>query len=127
MESGLEDRNNIFLEFLAHRTLGSLNGVRPRRPEQFEDENGEVRQGVRLNGVRPRRPEQYTLLFKIFLQFVRCLNGVRPRRPEQFRKNVVLDDMNNNVSMESGLEDRNNRTLEHLPIADSAGSQWSPA
>ena len=34
MESGLEDRNNWKAERRASRTATSLNGVRPRRPEQ---------------------------------------------------------------------------------------------
>ena len=34
MESGLEDRNNRFLTNRTGVNLLSLNGVRPRRPEQ---------------------------------------------------------------------------------------------
>ena len=59
MESGLEDRNN-----------------RPTRG-----------QGMRLE---------------------KGLNGVRPRRPEQFITYYRLPVKRNWVSMESGLEDRNN-------------------
>ena len=36
-----------------------------------------------------------------------CLNGVRPRRPEQYQVTGLLI-IEENVSMESGLEDRNN-------------------
>ena len=34
MESGLEDRNNIWRRYGRYGLLLSLNGVRPRRPEQ---------------------------------------------------------------------------------------------
>ena len=36
------------------------------------------------------------------------LNGVRPRRPEQFRHGAVQRVTDLSVSMESGLEGRNN-------------------
>ena len=53
------------------------------------------------------------------------LNGVRPRRPEQcayLPQGQAVGD----VSMESGLEDRNNETA---PVSRPSGqvSQWSPA
>ena len=35
MESGLEDRNNMDVGLTVRPHLGRLNGVRPRRPEQF--------------------------------------------------------------------------------------------
>ena len=108
MESGLEGRNNEGLLTGRCRLPLSLNGVRPRRPEQSADSppagldqvlvsmesglegrnNGGAGNGVahcdrdRLNGVRPRRPEQ-------------C--APRDRRAAPHR-----------VSMESGLEGRNN-------------------
>ena len=58
MESGLEYRNNrVFLRVFL-RNIPRLNGVRPRRPEQFVDWPRDPWSGDRLNGVRPRRPEQ---------------------------------------------------------------------
>ena len=55
------------------------------------------------------------------------LNGVRPRRPEQSNKLHQLADGRDNVSMESGLEGRNN--FPNMGSFDSVGaaSQWSPA
>ena len=84
MESGLEDRNNNLISLFPFVENDCLNGVRPRRPEQFiyfvwreipkifvsmesglEDRNNDVEFRVNgnkgeysLNGVRPRRPEQ---------------------------------------------------------------------
>ena len=85
-----------------------LNGVRPRRPEQYgqpvpggsgvttvsmesglEDRNNNCtathssRKGGGLNGVRPRRPEQSSVLISSGVSSFGGLNGVRPRRPEQ--------------------------------------------
>ena len=78
------------------------------------------------------------------------LNGVRPRRPEQsFRRSLALEE--SQVSMESGLEDRNNTKACGGPgtmasslngvrprrpeqsgrpeqsMGETIGSQWSPA
>ena len=39
MESGLEDRNNIVLSVIKSGNDICLNGVRPRRPEQFPQQN----------------------------------------------------------------------------------------
>ena len=82
MESGLEDRNNWKRNTNRIARPGSLNGVRPRRPEQSV--------GCLAN-----------------LWSCLCLNGVRPRRPEQYMT-AILDEVKIIVSMESGLEDRNN-------------------
>ena len=84
MESGLEDRNN---------------GADDRNPGREDDG---------LNGVRPRRPEQWGKRFAVRrLGF--CLNGVRPRRPEQYLEARITAGQLDPVSMESGLEDRNNK------------------
>ena len=86
MESGLEDRNNQRLarKETACDTYG-LNGVRPRRPEQS------------ISG-RHDQPRKKPV----------SLNGVRPRRPEQWFFTQTDEGRALWVSMESGLEDRNN-------------------
>ena len=58
MESGLEDRNNQAMALRLGRSGLSLNGVRPRRPEQYRYEEDMAARRESLNGVRPRRPEQ---------------------------------------------------------------------
>ena len=55
------------------------------------------------------------------------LNGVRPRRPEQYRHGGVREDRPQVVSMESGLEGRNNLVAEHGGDGMNGESQWSPA
>ena len=54
-----------------------------------------------------------------------CLNGVRPRRPEQFVGHLGVQNLDT-VSMESGLEGRNNYVDENM-TAHLDPSQWSPA
>ena len=106
MESGLDGRNNwLRLWRLLYRTW-SLNGVRPRWPEQCDFGETDVsnhtvsmesgldgrnnlwtsvsRQGGSccLNGVRPRWPEQSSRSSTAPSRS-RRLNGVRPRWPEQ--------------------------------------------
>ena len=54
------------------------------------------------------------------------LNGVRPRRPEQSRPKVRRRALPG-VSMESGLEDRNNEYLLTEITTKRYVSQWSPA
>ena len=56
----------------------------------------------------------------------RCLNGVRPRRPEQSVFWVLKGVYWFAVSMESGLEDRNNMAVSMERLAGVV-SQWSPA
>ena len=103
MESGLEDRNNSRWRSrsLACRSFG-LNGVRPRRPEQFGQWREQREQGRWVsmesgledrNNIPPSSPN-YPGNHR--------LNGVRPRRPEQFSK------------------------FKASPRA-AASSQWSPA
>ena len=103
MESGLEGRNNR---------------IRDRGPSRCKRS---------LNGVRPRRPEQSAYARAVTIRAAQSLNGVRPRRPEQLgahrRTAASLDD----VSMESGLEGRNNESATFIPEPISFESQWSPA
>ena len=60
-----------------------------------------------LNGVRPRRPEQCRKAC-LTREVPHRLNGVRPRRPEQLFKDEYSSHKKLAVSMESGLEGRNN-------------------
>ena len=55
------------------------------------------------------------------------LNGVRPRRPEQYPLGHGGPWHRVDVSMESGLEDRNNRAADSIVRRASFVSQWSPA
>ena len=54
------------------------------------------------------------------------LNGVRPRRPEQYDHQQDLARILAAVSMESGLEGRNNLRAR-WEREDGIWSQWSPA
>ena len=108
MESGLDGRNNISLQRLCAAWPQSLNGVRPRWPEQSEPlPHG--RSGARcLNGVRPRWPEQCDFVNDVSNK-INGLNGVRPRWPEQSQGgNPPPHPGRTPVSMESGLDGRNN-------------------
>ena len=59
MKSGLEGRNNLTERQYNGIRDGSLNEVRPRRPEQCMVGRGTASTGIYgLNEVRPRRPEQ---------------------------------------------------------------------
>ena len=108
MESGLEDRNNTSGPRRLSSASPGLNGVRPRRPEQYEAaelatstwadvsmESG-LEDRNNIAGPSPQSPPGAGL------------NGVRPRRPEQCRRHRLPRRPNRPVSMESGLEDRNN-------------------
>ena len=53
------------------------------------------------------------------------LNEVRPRRPEQYTIDYTPDDAAD-VSMDSGLDGRNNLYTQ-LYVAVDFVSQWSPA
>ena len=55
-----------------------------------------------------------------------CLNGVRPRWPEQSTP-IPKTSPHPMVSMESGLDGRNNEPFEALRKACAPSSQWSPA
>ena len=57
----------------------------------------------------------------------RSLNGVRPRWPEQSEVNSDIGHSQISVSMESGLDGRNNHRLTYKPSATRKESQWSPA
>ena len=61
MESGLEGRNNRAAMLSVYTPARGLNGVRPRRPEQFVIDFFRGSKRNCLNGVRPRRPEQSTI------------------------------------------------------------------
>ena len=126
MESGLEGRNNISTTLAPFLCNIRLNGVRPRRPEQLAATRMMERLRVCLNGVRPRRPEQCDGKRKT--RFGKSgLNGVRPRRPEQYAVIIDRPDGSVIVSMESGLEGRNNLRAARSSESPSEWSQWSPA
>ena len=57
----------------------------------------------------------------------RGLNGVRPRWPEQFALIDRLSGIMDPVSMESGLDGRNNHFRTERLSKPSPWSQWSPA
>ena len=60
MKSGLEGRNNELINVATSVSNHCLNEVRPRRPEQSDRMQFEVRPDFPgLNEVRPRRPEQW--------------------------------------------------------------------
>ena len=67
---------------------------------------------IRLNGVRPRWPEQLILTPPKPTSNKPCLNGVRPRWPEQFHVRQ-RGGHRHSVSMESGLDGRNNLVVLH--------------
>ena len=103
MESGLEGRNNIDRHVWPLAWASRLNGVRPRRPEQW---------------VAPTHPHRTP-------QGVSMESGLEGRNNWQ----PIEPDLSqiSQVSMESGLEGRNNG-----PAAQTCGggyrkSQWSPA
>ena len=116
MESGLEGRNNVESVQLHRGRRSCLNGVRPRRPEQSRDIRLRAFLFMGLNGVRPRRPEQYTCRPSSSAPTSSGLNGVRPRRPEQCQHRGRLHDGRHDVSMESGLEGRNNAPLRGICV-----------
>ena len=107
MKSGLEGRNNTRKIQGKHQSHWCLNEVRPRRPEQSDQDiildipvNVSMKSGLegrnnkqlmtiaescakRLNEVRPRRPEQFVGCCAKGVVYGKRLNEVRPRRPEQ--------------------------------------------
>ena len=85
MESGLEDRNNAIGISVADLRTYSLNGVRPRRPEQSKH-------------------EEYSI---IAISSVSMESGLEDRNNDEVYL-THTDGMS--VSMESGLEDRNNQS-----------------
>ena len=95
MKSGLEDRNNGEVCGSHHRQGMGLNEVRPGRPEQSEAHRDHVH------------------------AYFGGLNEVRPGRPEQSEDAIEGLCYRGDVSMKSGLEDRNNmgfRTLFHTAV-----------
>ena len=125
MESGLEDRNNAAACAVRTCRSSGLNGVRPRRPEQFSTTSTRSCGFSRLNGVRPRRPEQSGAAGFTSLRnsTVSMESGLEDRNNHQTNPSRQALD---HVSMESGLEDRNNISLS-VPPDTGQWSQWSPA
>ena len=56
-----------------------------------------------------------------------CLNGVRPRWPEQCAASGEVGSARHRVSMESGLDGRNNLYEVAERGECTSASQWSPA
>ena len=115
MKSGLEDRNNQYIE----GTSGSW-GDNVSMKSGLEDRN---------NGADVLRA----------LGVLSCLNEVRPGRPEQFHQEGRHTTPGNSVSMKSGLEDRNNdsnwdQMMEWLQVSmksgledrNNHGRRWHP-
>ena len=106
---------------------GRLNGVRPRWPEQSETRHPNRHRPMSLNGVRPRWPEQFANDYAAFVHNT------------DVSMESGLDGRNNGdgpgdgpglrkvVSMESGLDGRNNPIALPMVIFALVGSQWSPA
>ena len=128
MESGLEGRNNRARPRRRRHGPSRLNGVRPRRPEQY-GWRWSLMPGIELclNGVRPRRPEQWSAIASVMGLVSIGLNGVRPRRPEQLWHPHSWAGGGLVVSMESGLEGRNNTASPSTTFPTRMLSQWSPA
>ena len=116
MESGLEGRNNEAACTARGPIPSCLNGVRPRRPEQCAVLGALHAPSASLNGVRPRRPEQFD-------QGGSCCAhrfGVSMESGLEGRNNIariLQEDGDVVVSMESGLEGRNNRAIEEVKEA----------
>ena len=128
MESGLDGRNNRVARQSAGPFRPCLNGVRPRWPEQSWTQclANPVYSG--LNGVRPRWPEQSNRHEHPRAGSPCCLNGVRPRWPEQSVRMLWVYNTYFAVSMESGLDGRNNLDFAELVTdIEHTASQWSPA
>ena len=107
MESGLEGRNNVTTQQSICAAETRLNGVRPRRPEQCCKLGSVPSNADGLNGVRPRRPEQFVepANLRALGPKVSMESGLEGRNNPS---NAFLVTALQNVSMESGLEGRNN-------------------
>ena len=108
MESGLEDRNNKGDGENDDTEAISLNGVRPRRPEQYHAVQAGVLGEVLVSMESGLEDRNNTAMDPRAKHYGARLNGVRPRRPEQSALNGDNTAVGTLVSMESGLEDRNN-------------------
>ena len=90
MKSGLEGRNNPAAPSPYRPRCGSLNEVRPRRPEQSSAEavDAVVQVAVSMkSGLEGRNNPRVRAL----ATFLTCrLNEVRPRRPEQLGHHRIL-------------------------------------
>ena len=103
MESGLEGRNNAMRVSSTELKWSSLNGVRPRRPEQCRP--------ARVV-AQPERP----------VSMESGLEGRNNWMPEYRGGSGARL-----VSMESGLEGRNNPIRNYYDTRAYLESQWSPA
>ena len=102
------------------RTLGGLNGVRPRWPEQSASARRELlRPPVSMESGLDGRNNRHRLLRPPLL--VESLNGVRPRWPEQSEEAEEATEGASPVSMESGLDGRNNRIGADVASAKEIG------
>ena len=147
MKSGLEGRNNPAGSSNGYCSMGRLNEVRPRRPEQWglwvhqrrTKELVSMKSGLegRNNKLVVTNPDSVdTVSMKSGLEGrnnLRChdpprlpehgLNEVRPRRPEQWPGSVGTDQEDQLVSMKSGLEGRNNPVNKALSTTRRIKSQ----
>ena len=96
MESGLEDRNNLKITNQIEGAVPGLNGVRPRRPEQFVAGVG-VAYAVRTVSME---------------------SGLEDRNNRALWRALAVAAR---VSMESGLEDRNNASSAAVHVDIHAG------
>ena len=79
-----------------------------------------------LNGVRPRRPEQFhTEPGRHILDGVSMESGLEGRNNPDVQRHPLLQVQD--VSMESGLEGRNNEKTAIFAVISDSESQWSPA
>ena len=84
MKSGLEGRNNPAAPSPYRPRCGSLNEVRPRRPEQSSAEAVDAVVQVDVSMKSGLEGRNNTLAGRHFPYGYTRLNEVRPRRPEQF-------------------------------------------
>ena len=106
MESGLEDRNNSQMG-VSTPSRTSLNGVRPRRPEQSEVRD--LKSQLYLNVSMESGLEDRNNLFSRRIESRHVVVSMESGLED--RNNPLGVDLYHDVSlvsMESGLEDRNN-------------------
>ena len=84
MESGLEGRNNGPKELvMLDRDESGLNGVRPRRPEQYDHQQDLARILAAVSMESGLEGRNNPTAAPSTAMTPASLNGVRPRRPEQ--------------------------------------------
>ena len=108
MESGLEGRNNTHNLLKGKAVVRSLNGVRPRRPEQCHGSARPLRGTPLVSMESGLEGRNNPCASPVGAPHLLGLNGVRPRRPEQYDTYSGRKLDPGYVSMESGLEGRNN-------------------